>query len=578
MSKNIRITENQLKRIINNVISEQIDYTQYYKDAKIAEKVAEELVGATQGMGTDSFDFINAVSDIPNITVFNLVNTMLPDKQFSDKFDFQGLVNDEFNVNDEKDKRTLKQLQVILKEIGVTMTIGTDSVTIKAAAVQPAAAQKPAAATAGATDANTFLDSAGLACVKSIKGAVLKYYAPDNPTIKTFTAITKKGHNEFVLVTFPDGKPLKSLVVTKDKQGYAYGSTDTRGAQYQNKWVSIGCDGSSIKIDLPNAQVNESIKKEINRFADFAFYNKEKFLIKPKIKTYLNEQLSLDGASGGDVSGSKTTGQTAQTKQTGTGTASTAEPVKKSQVYPAYSLDDVRNRKGMLYLGLKDNKGVGELQHFLNIPITNDFDAATKSAVQDFQRKNNLTADGIVGKKTITAIETSKAQKTSDEMKRRGEEFLAGRDAQLASLTQGIKLGSSSTGLRSARASGDSQVTDTPTGGPTNVTPVGPDIDQQRADAGGYLSDADKKAQAEKRAAEIQQELDSPGSKLFRANWNTNLNFRDPATRRVIVWKGDQLSSTDLEYLNQHMAKGGYVFQRFRNKGDGDGKYVWKKS
>lgn len=128
MAKKIKITENQLERIVKNIISEQD--VAGYDNYKKAEKIAYNLAFYSQGAGTINSYFVDNVYDIDSVDVYNIVNKILPNYQTFDNLDFVGLVNDEFNPQEEDDARDLKKMQNHFKTIGITMNIGTDSVSI----------------------------------------------------------------------------------------------------------------------------------------------------------------------------------------------------------------------------------------------------------------------------------------------------------------------------------------------------------------------------------------------------------------------------------------------------------------
>lgn len=69
-------------------------------------------------------------------------------------------------------------------------------------------------------------------------------------------------------------------------------------------------------------------------------------------------------------------------------------------------------------------------------PINSIFDADTERAVIEFQSKNNLIADGVVGEKTWTTL----LSQTSDAQEKMAQRFLGEADLQTAANNLGIEL------------------------------------------------------------------------------------------------------------------------------------------
>lgn len=75
----------------------------------------------------------------------------------------------------------------------------------------------------------------------------------------------------------------------------------------------------------------------------------------------------------------------------------------------------------------------------------------------------------------------------------------------------------------------------------------------------------------------IEQALNEPGSILFRDLWSKKLlDYKDPANRNIIVYKGGPLSAQQLTDLNNHLQKGGYQLKAQKGV-DGKEKYLWVK-
>jgi putative chitinase len=85
---------------------------------------------------------------------------------------------------------------------------------------------------------------------------------------------------------------------------------------------------------------------------------------------------------------------------------------KQQNLIPKTSqtLKNVEAGKELLKMGSSDLQAVTELQKklkaagFFSSEITGKFDSKTKDALTDFQSKNGLTADGILGAKTYSAL------------------------------------------------------------------------------------------------------------------------------------------------------------------------------
>ena len=182
-----------------------------------------------------------------------------------------------------------------------------------------------------------------------------------------------------------------------------WGSADKRNktASYS---VSIDSRDPSLKI-LPTNPTSELSRYNTQLLANFNKFFKDKgYSIKP---SYRGTTVTIDYSKGEKLKNDLNE----LFKLYPLPSSGTKQPF---QWKPSPTEEEVRDGKQLLRYGMKGDfvKKVQETLGFTGTALDSKFGGNTLKAVKDFQRKNDLEDDGLVGEKTYAAMFRKPAEKT----------------------------------------------------------------------------------------------------------------------------------------------------------------------